>query len=117
MIIQGQEPKLNVAVPGPCFRVSENKPILFLKQLEGWNPFIRDDYLFRNGNSQNGYDTHKQNNYSVSISYYVFICFYVILLQLQIYFHHNIEKIKLFNLWSRYFMELLPTPILFSFFG
>ena len=41
-----------MATPGPCFRVSENEPILFLKQVEGWNPFMQ------NG-TQNGHDSKK----------------------------------------------------------
>ena len=59
MCIKGVEPKSSVATPGPCFRVSENEPILFLKQVQGWNPFMPNDYKLRNQAGQNGHDSRK----------------------------------------------------------
>ena len=62
------EPKASVATPGPCFRVSENEPILFLKQVEGWNPFITNSYTLNNQVRQNEHDAGK----FVSVSMYNF---------------------------------------------
>ena len=57
MCIKGAEPKSSVTTPGPCFRVSENEPILFLKQVQGWNPFMQNDYKLKNQTAQNGHDS------------------------------------------------------------
>ena len=63
---KGLEPSGNVALAGPGFRISDNRPILFLKQVEGWIPFNPGKSTFGDGTTDNKQHGNNEPNCSVS---------------------------------------------------